>query len=273
MENQQSSFDYAEITVRQQATWSLGDFNELARQVMAVSDALVEAVDPRPGQRVLDVACGSGNAAISAARRYCKVTGLDYVPSLVERAKQRAAAEGVPIDFRVGDAQSLPFGDASFDVVVSTFGVMFAPDQAKAASEVLRVCKPGGKIGLANWGPEDFGGTVFRAIAKHAPPPPGLTPSIRWGTPAGIEELLGPGTSNISATHRTFFQHFESIDHMADVFFRYFGPANRAMSVVDAATQPALRRDVADTFAAHNRATDGTARIESRYYQVIATRR
>lgn len=273
MENEQSSLDYAGITARQQATWAMGDFNEIARQVMPVSDALVEAVDPRPGQRVLDVACGSGNAAISAARRYCKVTGLDYVPSLIERAKQRAAAEGVPIDFRVGDAQSLPFEDGSFDVVLSAFGVMFAPDQAKAAREVLRVCRPGGKIGLANWGPEDFGGTVFKAIAKYAPPPPGLTPSIRWGTSGGLEELLGPGTSSILSAHRTFFQHYESIEQMADVFFRYFGPANRAIGSVDALAQAALRRDVADTFASHNRATDGTARIESRYFQVIAIRR
>ena len=271
MENQQ--LDYEGITARQQATWSLGDFNEIARQVMAVSDALVEAVDPRPGQRVLDVACGSGNAAISAGRRYCKVTGLDYVPSLVDRGKQRAAAEGMPIDFRVGDAQALPFDDASFDVVLSVFGVMFAPDQAKAAREVLRVCKPGGKIGLACWGPEDFGGTVFKAIATYAPPPPGLTPSTRWGTTAGIEELIGPGTTNISTTHRTYFQHYESIEQMTEVFFRYFGPANRAIGVVDASVQGALRSNVMETFASHNRATDGTARIETRYFQVIATRR
>jgi ubiquinone/menaquinone biosynthesis C-methylase UbiE len=271
MENQQ--LDYAGITARQQATWAMGDFNEMARQVMPVSDALVEAVDPRPGQRVLDVACGSGNAAISAARRYCKVTGLDYVPSLIERAKQRAEAEGVPIDFRVGDAQSLPFEDGSFDVVLSVFGVMFAPDQAKAAREVLRVCRPGGKIGLATWGPEDFGGTVFKAIAKYAPPPPGLTPSIRWGTSGGIEELLGAGTSSISSAHRTFFQHFESLEHMADVFFRYFGPAHRAIGSVDEPTKVALRRDVTDTFASHDRATDGTARVECRYLEVIAIRR
>jgi ubiquinone/menaquinone biosynthesis C-methylase UbiE len=264
--------DYRTITERQQATWATGDFNELARQVMSVSEALCSAVDPRAGDRVLDIACGSGNAALIAARRYCDVAGADYVPALIERAKARAAAEGTPIDFRIADAQALPYEDASFDSVLSVFGVMFAPDQDRAASEMLRVCRPGGLIGVAAWMPEGYGGDFFATHAKHVPPPAGLKPASRWGTEAGIIELLGRSARPIRFERRTVHFYFRSVDHAIDVFRTYFGPTVRAFQALDADGQESLRRDIADVLQRYNRATDGTAVLEADYMQVVATR-
>jgi len=174
MTTNSSTPDYAHITEHQQKTWATGDFSEVARQVVSVSEDLCRAVDPHAGERVLDVACGSGNTALAVARRYCQVSGIDYVPALIERAKVRAGAEGTSIDFRVADAQALPFGEAAFDAVVSVFGVMFAPDQKKAASELIRVCRPGGRIGLACWMPEGIGGAFFGVHGRYLLPPLGL---------------------------------------------------------------------------------------------------
>lgn len=272
METGKSSVDYSALTGRQQATWSSGDFHELARQVMPVSDDLCRALDPRAGQRVLDVACGSGNAALIAARRYCEVSGIDYVPALIERAKTRAAAEGTRIDFRVADAQALPFEDAAFDVVVSVFGVMFAPDQEKAAAELLRVCRPGGKIGLACWMPEGFGGDFFRTHAAYAPPPPGLKPAVRWGTDAGLAELLGKGASSIQSERRAVHQHYRSIEHVVEVLRTCFGPTIRAFEVTDPQKHSSLRKDIEGVLARHNVSTDGTVRLNCEYLQTIAVR-
>src|SRR5688572_1145589 len=212
-----STVDYAAITQRQQTTWSTGDFNVLALSVMPVSDALVLAVDPHAGERVLDIACGSGNTALVAARRNTDVSGIDYVPALIERAKQRASAEGTKIHFQTADAQALPFPDESFDVVLSVFGVMFAPDQEKAAQELVRVTRRGGRIGLGNWMPEGYGGDFFRAHSKYVPPPEGLKPGVRWGTEAGARELLGAHTSALTFERRTFFQYFRSEAHALEV--------------------------------------------------------
>jgi SAM-dependent methyltransferase len=264
--------DYRELTQRQQATWATGDFNEIARQVMGASATLVDAVDPRAGQRVLDVACGSGNAALVAARRYCEVAGIDYVPALVDRAKQRAAAEGSHIDFQVGDAQELPFPDASFDAVISVFGVMFAPDQEKAARELLRVCRPGGTIGLACWMPTEFGGDFFAAHARYVPPPPGLQPPVRWGTEAGLRELLGAGTRSLRTERRSFLQYYRSTDHMIDIFRKFFGPMNRAFSLVEASRHDDMRRDFTEVLQRYNRADDDTLVLESAYMQTVAVR-
>jgi ubiquinone/menaquinone biosynthesis C-methylase UbiE len=266
------SIDYRVITERQQATWATGDFHEIARQVMTVSESLCAAVDPHACQSVLDVACGSGNAALAAARRYCEVTGVDYVPALVERAKTRANAEGLRIDFRIGDAQALPFADASFDIVVSVFGVMFAPDHEKAASELLRVCRPGGRIGLCSWMPTEFGGEFFAIHARYVPPPPGIKSPVRWGTEGGLLELFGTATDSIKSERRTVFQYYRSVEHAIDVFRTYFGPTNRAFQIVDAAAQAALRKDVKDLFSRYNRAKDGTLVLEASYLQTIATR-
>ena len=264
--------DFAAITGRQQATWALGDFNILAQQIMPVSEALIQAVDPRPGERVLDIACGSGNAALIAARRYCDVTGIDYVPALIDRAKQRAAADGVSVDFRVADAQALPFPDASFDVVVSCFGIMFAPDQGKAAAELLRVCKPGGRIALANWKPEGFGGEIFRETARFVPPPPGLQPPVRWGTEAALRELVGSGLKQLKVEHRSFIQYFRSIEHVIEVMRTYFGPVQRAFQMNQGDKERELKEALTSVFSRWNRASDGTAVILCEYAQVTGTR-
>lgn len=268
-----NQIDYGAITVRQQATWATGDFNEVARQIMPVSEALVRACDPRAGQRVLDVACGSGNAALIAARRYCEVSGVDFVPTLIERALLRAAAEGTPVEFRVGDAQALDYPDGHFDLVLSVFGVMFAPNQERAGSELLRVCRPGGKIGLCCWIPEGFGGEFFKIVARYVPPPEGLKPPLRWGTEDGVTELLGAGTASIGIEKRVTQQYYRSIDHAMEVYCTYLGPLNRGLQMLDAANRASLRRDLASFLERCNRATDGTAVLEGEYLEIIARRR
>lgn len=267
-----NTVDYQVITERQQATWATGDFNVISRLTMPMSEALVGAVDPHAGQRVLDIACGTGNAALVAGRRYCDVTGIDYVPALIERARMRAAAEGMDIDFRVGDAQALPFPDASFDVVLSAIGVMFAPDQEQAASEILRVCRPGGLIGLASWMPEAFGGDFFAAHARYVPPPASVKPPTRWGTDTGLEELLGDGVSSIKSERRAFLAYFHSTTHAVEVHRASFGPTMRAFETVDADAHEGLWQDIEDVFRRYNRATDGTAAVEYQYLQTIAAR-
>jgi ubiquinone/menaquinone biosynthesis C-methylase UbiE len=265
--------DFTAITQRQQATWALGDFNVLALAVMEVADALVQVADPRPGARVLDVACGSGNAALAAARRYAQVSGIDYVPGLIERARQRAAADGVNVDFQVADAQALPFPDGHFDTVLSVFGVMFAPDQERAAAEILRVTRPGGTIALSSWSPEGFGGDLFRAHAKFAPPPAGVKPGVRWGTDQGLAELFGDQARATRAAPQIFHQHYLSVEHALEVFRTYFGPSIRAYETVGAAGEAALSAALLDVFRRYNRATDGTASLECQYMQAIITRR
>ncbi len=267
------TIDYKAITARQQASWAAGDFNELARQILPASESLVRACDPRAGSRVLDVACGSGNAALVAARRYCDVTGIDFVPALVERAMVRAAAEGTPIDFRVGDAQELPFPDGHFDTVLSVFGVMFAPDQERAARELLRVCRTGGKIGLCCWTPDGSGGQFFRIVSRYVPPPDGLKPPLRWGTEAGIKELLGEGAASIAIEPRLAYQYYLSVDHALEVFGTHLGPVSRAMQVLDASNQASLRRDLVSFLTAANSASDGTLVLAGEYIEIVVSRR
>ena len=264
------STDVKGVTERQRETWATGDFNEIARQNVVMAEALCEAVDPHPGQRVLDVACGSGTAALVAERRYCEVTGIDYVPGLIERAKARAQANGQSIDFRVGDAQNLPFPDDSFDVVLSVYGVQFAPDQEQAANELLRVCKPGGKIGLAGPIPEGWSGDWFAAHAQYVPPPPGVQSPLRWGTEEGLEELLGSGVRSIDSERRTALQYYLSLDHAVEVFSTYFGPTIGALETIDSDAQESFLNDLRAVFNRYNRATDGTAIVENRYLQTIA---
>ena len=263
--------DNSALTSRMQQTWATGDFNRVAVGILDASDALVRAVDVRPGERVLDVACGSGNAALAAARRYADVVGLDYVPALIARARLRAEAEGTQVEFQVGDAQALPFPDNTFDVVISVFGVIFAPDQERAMTELLRVTRPGGRIGLATWMPEGMGGETFRAMSKYVPPPPGALPVVRWGTGEGLREIAG-GSIDFTLNRRTFFQYYRSVDHMLDTFFQFFGPAVRARESVGEAGYPALRRDLGEVFGRLNRATDGTAQVASDYLEVLMTK-
>jgi ubiquinone/menaquinone biosynthesis C-methylase UbiE len=264
--------DYRELTARGRQTWSSGDFNEIARQTMAVAEDLCREVDPRPNEAVLDIACGSGNLALVAARRYCDVSGIDLAPNLIDRARIRAAADGLAIDFQVGDAQELPFPDASFDVVTSVFGVMFAPDQERAARELLRVCRPGGRIGLASWMPEAFGFDFFGAHARHAPPPAGMASPLRWGTPAVLDELLGPDVDSMNNAKRSSFAYYRSVEHAVGLFEAFFGPTIRAMTAVGETGTDALRADLASVFERYNRADDGTAVVETEYMRTIAIR-
>ncbi|MGI8486402.1 MAG: class I SAM-dependent methyltransferase [Thermomicrobiales bacterium] len=268
----ESSVDFVAIKQRQQQTWASGDFAVVATPVVIVSELLCEAVDLRAGSVVLDVACGSGPTTIAAARRFCDATGIDYVPALLERGRQRAVAEGVPIDFREGDAETLPFPDASFDVVLSTFGVMFAPDQARAAGELLRVCRPGGTIGLANWTPEGAVGEIFAITAQHMPPPPGLMPPSRWGTEDGLHTLLGEGVSELHVERRQFVSRYRSPEHWLEVLRHYFGPVLRAFATLDAAGQEAYAADLLGMLNRHNRADDGTLVLPAEYLEVVATR-
>jgi ubiquinone/menaquinone biosynthesis C-methylase UbiE len=263
------AIDYTAITAAQQGTWATGDFHQIARQNVCMAEALCERVDPHPGERVLDVACGSGTAALVAARRYCQVSGLDYVPELIERARQRATADDLEVDFDVGDAQAMAYPDASFDVALSIYGVQFAPDQEKAASEMLRVLRPGGRIGLATPIAEGWSGDFFATNAKHMPPPAGLNPPLRWGSDNGLAELLGHATRWIHSEKRTAWQYYRSVDHAVDLFLAYFGPAIRASQKSD---KQALRHDLRQVFERYNRASDGTAIIENTYYLTVAIR-
>lgn len=267
-----TNIDYAAITNKQQATWSEGDFNIISLSVMGASEAVVAAVDVHAGERVLDIACGSGNAALVAARRHADVTGIDYVPGLIERAKMRAAAEGTKIDFRVGDAQELPFADGTFDAVISVFGVMFAPDQQRAASELLRVTKRGGRIGVVSWMPEEFGGDFFRAHGKYLPPPAGVVPPVRWGTESVVRELFGASVQSLSFERISFQQHYRSEAHAFEMFRTYFGPTRKVLATLEPARHGEFEADLLEVFRRYNRATDGTAAIESRCMRVLATK-
>jgi SAM-dependent methyltransferase len=269
MSGKRDKVDFGIITAAQKETWSKGDFHQIARQNTVMAEAVCEAVDPHPANRVLDIGCGSGTAALVAARRYCEVTGVDYVPALIERAKQRAIAEDLDVQFQVGDAQRLPFPDGYFDVVLSVYGVQFAPDQEQAAREMLRVCRPGGKIGLATPIPEGWSGDFFATHARHMPPPVGVKPPLRWGTDAGLSALLGEGTVSIDSEKRTAYQYYQSVAHAVDLFLTYFGPAIRASETSD---RESLRDDLHTVFNRYNRATDGTAVVENTYLLTVAVR-
>lgn len=221
---------------------------------------------------MLDVACGSGTAALVAARRYCEVSGVDFVPALLDRARERAEAERLEVDLQVADAQDLPYADASFDVVLSMYGVQFAPDQQRAANEMLRVCRPGGTIAIAGPIPEGWSGDFFGAHAQHAPPPPNVCSPLFWGTEEGVTELLADGVATISSEHRTALQYYRSIDHAVEVFSTHFGPTLRALDAVGPDGAASLLDDLASVFERHDRADDDTAVIENTYLQTIAIR-
>lgn len=260
------------VKARQQATWSDGDYAVIGTTLQIVGESLCEAIDVRSGERVLDVAAGNGNAALAAARRWCEVTASDYVPALLERARERAVADRLPIEFRTADAEKLPFADASYDVVMSTFGVMFTPDQQRAASEMLRVCRPGGKIGLANWTPESFIGQLFKAIGKHIPPPPGVRPPSLWGTEVRLAELFGDSATSIDLQRRNFVFRYRSPAHWLEVFRTYYGPTKRAFEALDAQGSKELEQDILALLVRSNRSGDGTLVLPSEYAEVVIVR-
>ncbi len=264
--------DFEAITAQQRAAWSAGGFQRVALTVMEVAEHLVATADPAPGDRVLDVACGTGNAALVAARRFTEVVGLDFAPTLIETGRRRAAAEGTDITFVEGDAQALPFEDASFDVVLSVFGVQFAPDQERAAAELLRVTRPGGTIALANWVPGSSADAFFRTTARFVPPTPGLASPWGWGTPEGATALLGRG-ADVTVHPRSFLQRFPSPQAMVDTFRETFGPAKLIYQAAGPDRAAEVDAAMLETIVRYDRATDGTLAMEGAYAEVVALRR
>jgi len=264
--------DFTAIKQRQRQVWSNGDYNMLGNRILLISELLCEAVDLRAGQRVLDVASGSGNTALAAARRYCDVTSTDFVPRLLERGKKRAEAEGLEITFQEADAVNLPFPDASFDVVLSTVGAMFAPNQPQVASEMLRVCRSGGKIGMANWTPDGVVGALMRIGSEYMPPPPGLQPPLRWGTEEGLHELLGAGTSSIECCRRSYTFRFASPQHYVDMMRTWFGPVKTTFESLDEAGQQRLTDDLIALCEETNISGDNTLVNEGDYLEVVAVK-
>jgi ubiquinone/menaquinone biosynthesis C-methylase UbiE len=265
--------DLAAIKQRQQGAWSSGDYAVVGTTLQIVGEQLCEALDLRPGSKVLDVAAGNGNVTLAAARRWCEVTSTDYVPALLERGRERAAAERLTVTFREADAEALPFGDASFDVVVSTFGVMFTADQDKAAAELLRVCKPHGKIGLANWTPQGFIGQLFKTLGKHLPPPAGLKSPALWGTRACLDEMFGAQALEIVAEPRMFVFRYRSPEHWLEVFRTFYGPMFKAFATLDAEGQAGLTRDLLALAGEFNRASDGAMSVHSEYLEGVIVKR
>lgn len=268
-----TAVDLAAVKSRQQAAWSTGNYAVVGTTLQIVGENLCEALDLRAGSRVLDVAAGNGNATLAAARRWCRVTSTDYVPSLLESGRIRAQAEGHAIEFQEADAENLPFPDASFDVVMSTFGVMFTPDQEKAAAEMARVCKPGGKIGLASWTPESFIGQVFKTIGKYIPPAPGVRSPALWGTKARLQELFGNAAGEIRTTSREFVMRYRSQEHWIEVFRTYYGPLNKTFGALDAEKQAAFKADLLALMASGNRSGDETLVLPSEYLEVVIERK
>jgi ubiquinone/menaquinone biosynthesis C-methylase UbiE len=262
--------DLAAVTQVQQGVWSQGDFAKIGALAQIVGERICETVDVIPGERVLDVACGAGNAATAAARCFAEVVGVDYVPGLLEAGRRRAAVDGLEVEFVEGDAQALPFGDASFDVVLSTFGAMFAPDQAKAANELLRVCRPGGRIAMANWTPEGL--VFFQVLAKHAPLPPGVDPPFLWGTEGRVRELFGDAISELRIEPRTFNFRYRSPEHWLEFFRAYFGPIMMAFARVGEEGAPALEADLLEVMREHNRAGESALVVPAEYVEVVAVR-
>jgi SAM-dependent methyltransferase len=265
--------DLGALKARQHGAWSSGDYAIVGTTLQLVGEQLCEALDIRANQKVLDVAAGNGNATLAAARRWCDVVSTDYVPALLDRGRQRATADGLKVEFQEADAEALPFHGGSFDVVLSTFGVMFTPDQERAASELVRVCRRGGKIGLANWTPEGFIGQLFKTLGQYLPPPAGAKSPALWGTEARITAMFGGGASDIRTERRLFAFRYRSPEHFVEVFRSYYGPVLKAFAALDAGKRDLLERDMLALIATHNRAEDGTMVVQSEYLEVVIIRR
>jgi ubiquinone/menaquinone biosynthesis C-methylase UbiE len=264
--------DLSAVKGKQQIAWGSGDYAVVGTTLQIVGEMLCEAVDLRSTQRVLDVAAGNGNATLAAARRFAEVVSTDYVGALLERGKERAQAERLAVTFQEADAEALPFGDATFDVVLSTFGVMFTPNQTKAAGELLRVCRTGGKIGLANWTPESFVGQLFKTIGKYVPPAPGVQSPALWGTMARLETMFG-GQATVTATSRHFAFRYRSPQHMLDTFRDFYGPVLKAFAAIDSPAREALATDLLQLVERFNTATDGSSVVPSEYLEVVITKK
>jgi ubiquinone/menaquinone biosynthesis C-methylase UbiE len=265
--------DFAAIKQRQQATWASGDFAVVGTTLQIVGETLAEAADVRAGERVLDVAAGNGNATLAAARRFADVTSTDYVPALLDKGRARAQAEGLHVNFQVADVEALPFDDARFDVVLSTFGAMFAPDHRQVAREMLRVLRPGGRLGMANWTPEGFIGRLFKVIGAHVPPPAGLASPALWGTESHVVEMLGAQADQMQCTRRQFNFRYRSPAHWVQVFRDFYGPTHKAFAALDASGQRALERDITALLQDMNTAGPSSLVVPAEYLEVIVTKR
>ena len=264
--------DLRAIKSRQQGAWASGDYAVVGTTLQIVGEELCETLDLRAGQKVLDIAAGNGNISLAAARRWCEVVSTDYVPALLDRARERAAAERLQMEFREADAEGLPFADGSFDAVVSTFGVMFTPDQDRAAGEMVRVCRRGGKIGLANWTPDGFIGQLFKTIGGYVPPPAGARSPALWGTRARLAELFDPHGTSIKSAQRHFVFRYRSPEHWLDVFKTYYGPVLKAFGALDPSAQAALKRDLFALIERFNRSGDSTMVVPSEYLEIVITK-
>ena len=265
--------DLNAVKTRQQAAWSSGDYAIIGTTLQIVGEQLAEACDLRTDQKVLDVAAGNGNATLAAARRGCLVTSTDYVSTLLERGAERAKAEGLNVTFETADAESLPYADASFDAVVSTFGVMFTPDHAKAAAEMARVCRPGGHIGMANWTPEGFIGQVFKTLGRFVPPPPDVLPPSRWGVESHLRTLFGDKAASVAITPRLFNFRYRSPAHFIDVFRTWYGPVHKAFAALPPEGAAALEKDLTELMNGLNRAGLDSLIVPSEYLEIVVTRR
>ena len=265
--------DLKALKNKQQIAWSSGDYAVVGTTLQIVGEQLAEAMDLRSGQKVLDIAAGNGNVTLAAARRWCDVTSTDYVEALLDRGRKRAEAEGLAVVFQKADAEDLPFTDGSFDAVTSTFGGMFSPDQSRTAAEMRRVCRSGGRIGLANWTPDGFIGQMFKTIGKQLPPPAGMKSPALWGTWEWIEKAFRADAAALAAEPRHFMFRYRTPEHFLDVFRRYYGPMLKAFDALDTRGRAALSRDIIELIGNFNRATDGTMVVPGEYLEVVVTRR
>ena len=263
--------DLTAVKNKQHLAWSAGDYAVVGTTLQIVGETLCEALDLRAGERVLDVAAGNGNATLAAARRWCHVVSTDYVPSLLERGRARASAEGLPVQFEQADAENLPYADHQFDVVMSTFGVMFTPDQDKAAAEMARTCKPGGRIGLANWTPDSFVGELFKVMRNYLPSPAGVKSPALWGTEERLRELFNERLDSIAIERKHFMFRYQNAKHWLEVFRTFYGPMNKSFGALDNEKQQALSADLIAMAEKYNRASDGTLVAPSEYLEVIIT--
>lgn len=267
-----TSSTFADIKTKQLQTWSSGNYNKIAQITVPLAETLVSAVDPSPGSLVLDVATGTGHVALAAARRFSRATGIDFVSGLVAIANRRAEAEGLEVEFREADAEDLPFPHDSFDYVLSAIGVMFTSDHQRAADELLRVCKPGGRVGIASWTPTGFVGQLLKTVGKHAPPPAGALPPTRWGTEDTMSELLGDRVSDLAFTTAVVTQRFPTPEFFADFFITHYGPTNKAAGRLSESGRREFRDDLISLAEASNRSTDGTVTSDWEYLIAIATK-
>jgi SAM-dependent methyltransferase len=264
--------NYTAIKQKQQATWASGDFAVVGTTLQIVGESLAEAADVRADERVLDVAAGNGNATLAAARRFARVTSTDYVPALLDKGRERARAEGLAVRFQEADVEELPFPDASFDVVLSTFGAMFAPDHARTAREMMRVLHSGGRLGMANWTPDGFIGRLFKVIGMHVSPPAGLKSPAMWGSEAYLAELFGAAAANIRCERRNFNFRYRSPSHWVQVFRDYYGPTHKAFAALDTAGQQALERDLRTLLTELNVAGDASLVVPAAYLEIVITK-